>query len=124
MPLFQRHVFVCVNEREAGSEKGCCFSKGGKAVRDELKKQLAGLGLLGAVRANKAGCLDQCEHGVALVVYPEQVWYRGVKVEDVSEIVQSHILKGVYVERLLLPGQEELAGHSEKPLRLPIVDNA
>lgn len=121
MPRFQRHIFVCVNEREAASEKGCCASKGGQAVRDEFKKQLARKGLLGEVRANKAGCLDECEHGVAVVIYPEQVWYRGVRVEDVSEIVQSHILEGKYVERLRMesdipPGQE-----SPVPLRLPIV---
>jgi (2Fe-2S) ferredoxin len=122
MPLLQRHIFVCVNEREAGSEKGCCASKGGAAVRDELKKQLAGLRLLGEVRANKAGCLDQCEHGVAVVVYPEQVWYGGVGVEDVSEIVQKHILKGEYVQRLLIAGQDDVASDTARPLRLPIVN--
>jgi (2Fe-2S) ferredoxin len=121
--LLQRHIFVCVNEREAGSEKGCCFSKGGKAVRDELKKQLAGRGLLSQVRANKAGCLDQCEHGVALVVYPEQVWYGGVTVDDVSEIVEQHILLGQYVERLLIPGQDLSEQGAQEGVRLPIVDD-
>ncbi len=123
MSLLQRHIFVCVNERAADNEKGCCASKGGKAVRAELKKQLAGRGLLGVVRANKSGCLDQCELGVALVVYPEQVWYRGVRVEDVEEIVERHILKGEYVERLLIPGLKPDASDEAKPLRLPTVDN-
>ena len=125
MPSFQRHVFVCVNEREASSAKGCCFAKGGKAVRDELKKQLAAHKLLGIVRANKSGCLDQCEHGVAVVVYPEQVWYGGVRVEDVAEIVERHILNGEYVERLLMQGQEHLAEQGAgKPLSLPSVEGA
>jgi (2Fe-2S) ferredoxin len=124
MPCLQRHVFVCVNERDASSPKGCCFSKGGKAVRDELKKQLAVHKLLGIVRANKSGCLDQCERGVAVVVYPEQVWYQGVKVEDVREIVERHVLKGEYVERLLMDGQDHLANDPVgKALSLPIVDN-
>ena len=83
MAGFQRHVFVCVNERPPGNPKGCCKSKGSEAVRDELKKQLAALGLKGAVRANNAGCLDQCETGVTVVVYPEQVWYGKVTVADV-----------------------------------------
>ncbi len=115
LPL-DRHVFVCTNKREANSEKGCCASKGGDAVRDELKKQLAAHGLLKQVRANKAGCLDQCEHGVVMVVYPEQVWYGGVRVEDVREIVESHVLKGEYVERLLLAGQDQLVSLKGKSL--------
>jgi (2Fe-2S) ferredoxin len=122
MTLLERHIFVCVNEREAASEKGCCFSKGGKAVRDELKKQLAVRGLLSRVRANKSGCLDQCEHGVAMVVYPEQVWYGGVTVEDVSEIVDRHIVQGQYVERLLISGQEHSEDGAQASVRLPIVD--
>ncbi len=60
------------------------------------------------MRANKAGCLDECEHGVVVVVYPEQVWYRGVTVGDVEEIVERHILGGEYVERLMMSGQEHL----------------
>jgi (2Fe-2S) ferredoxin len=123
MPSLQRHVFVCINERDASSPKGCCFSKGGKSVRDELKKQLAARGLLGLVRSNKSGCLDQCERGVAMVVYPEQVWYGGVQVEDVTEIVERHILKGEHVERLLLPDQAHLQGSEPVPLSLPVVSD-
>ncbi len=121
MSLLQRHIFVCINEREAGSERGCCFSKGGKSVRDELKKELAGRKLLGVVRANKAGCLDHCEHGVTMVVYPEQVWYRGVTASDAKEIVERHILKGEYVERLLIPGQEH-DPNALVPLRIPVTE--
>lgn len=115
-----RHVFVCINEREPGAAKGCCSSKGGSAVRDALKKELARHGLLSAVRANKAGCLDQCEVGVVMVVYPEQVWYAGVTVDDVPEIVEKHILGGEVVERLLIDGQREhLAASQLTPIRLP-----
>lgn len=115
MPGFQRHVFVCVNERPPGNPKGCCKSKGSEQVRDELKKQLAALGLKGAVRANNAGCLDQCETGVTVVVYPEQVWYGHVTVEDVPELIERHILRGEYVERLMLPDQPHLAGRMSSP---------
>jgi (2Fe-2S) ferredoxin len=99
-PHFDRHVFVCTNQREPGHPKGCCADKGGEAVREELKRLLADKGLRGRVRANAAGCLDQCARGVTVVVYPEQVWYGGVRVEDVPEIVEQHLVGGVPVERL------------------------
>ncbi len=106
-----RHVFVCTNERLDCADRGCCSEKGGSQVRDALKKKLAGLGLLKRVRANKAGCLDKCEAGVVVVVYPERVWYGGVTLADVDEIVERHILEGEIVERLLLPNQTWLQGN-------------
>jgi (2Fe-2S) ferredoxin len=110
VPNLQRHVFVCINERPADNPKGSCMARGGALVRDELKQLLKTRGVGKAVRANNAGCLDQCEHGVAMVVYPEQVWYGHVTVADVAEIVDSHIIGGKPVERLLLPDQPQLAG--------------
>ena len=120
MAGFQRHVFVCTNERAPGNPKGCCKSKGSEAVRDELKKRVAEAGLKGIVRANAAGCLDQCATGVTVVVYPEQVWYGHVTVDDVPELVDRHILKGEFVQRLMLPDQAHLHGAtSAPPLELP-----
>ena len=55
------------------------------------------------VRANKAGCLDQCEKGPSVVVYPDAIWYGGVTEADVNEIVEQHILGGRPVQRLLMP---------------------
>jgi (2Fe-2S) ferredoxin len=55
------------------------------------------------IRANNAGCLDQCEHGVTVVVYPEQTWYGHVTVDDVTEIVDKHLVGGEVVTRLLIP---------------------
>lgn len=101
-------MFVCVNERPADHPKGCCKGRGGAEVRDRLKQELAARGLSKVVRANNAGCLDQCEHGVAVVVYPEQVWYGHVTVDDVPEIVERHLVGGQPVERLLLPDQPHL----------------
>ena len=66
---------------------------------NQLSKE-AGLG--GKVRINKSGCLDQCEHGPTVVVYPEAVWYGGVKPEDAEEIVREHLVGGRPVERLRL----------------------
>jgi (2Fe-2S) ferredoxin len=117
VPNLQRHVFVCVNERAADNPKGSCKPKGGEQVRDELKHLLKKRGCGKLVRANNAGCLDQCEHGVAVVVYPEQVWYGHVTVDDVAEIVDSHIIGGKPVERLLLPDQPQLAGKTLPELK-------
>ena len=120
MPSFQRHVFVCVNERAPGNPKGCCKAKGAEQVRDELKKRLYEIGLKGVVRANNSGCLDQCESGVTVVVYPEQVWYGHVTVADVPELIERHILRGEFVERLMLPDQPHLGGaRSAPPLAVP-----
>jgi (2Fe-2S) ferredoxin len=99
-PLFDRHVFICTNRREPGNPKGDCASKGSEEVRGEFKRLLHERGLKGRMRANASGCLDYCAHGVTVVVYPEQVWYGGVRVEDVGAIVEEHLVGGVPVDRL------------------------
>jgi len=100
MPLFERHIFVCTNQRPEGSQRGCCDPEGKRALQSMFKAALARRGLKGAIRANAAGCLDQCEHGPTVVVYPEAVWYGGVTANDVEQIVESHVVGGVPVERL------------------------
>jgi len=110
MPTFQRHVFVCENERDPSNPRGCCKAKGSVEVRARFKSELAQRGIKGAIRANAAGCLDQCERGVTVVVYPEQVWYGGVTVDDVAEIIERHLIRGEYVERLMMPDQFHLRG--------------
>ena len=102
MPFFERHLFVCENQRAADHPRGCCAAKGGAAVRARLKALIHEHGLQDRVRANAAGCLDQCEHGVTVVVYPEGVWYGAVTVADAEEIFARHVVGGVIVERLRL----------------------
>lgn len=115
MPSLQRHVFVCINERAADNPKGCCKLRGGIDVRDRLKAELSSRGLSKIIRANNAGCLDQCEHGVTVVVYPEQVWYGHVTEADIPEIVEKHLVGGEIVTRLLLPNQPHLADRTAFP---------
>jgi (2Fe-2S) ferredoxin len=115
MPSFQRHVFVCINERAPGNPKGCCKAKGGVDVRDRLKAELSARGLNKVIRANNAGCLDQCENGVTIVVYPEQVWYGHVTVDDIPEIVDKHLIGGQVVTRLALPDQPHLGDRTQFP---------
>ncbi len=94
------HVFVCTNERPAGHPRGCCKEKGSENLVKLFKEELSKAGLNKQIRAQKAGCLDVCESGPAVVVYPEGVWYGHVKPEDIKEIVQSHLIEGQPVERL------------------------
>ncbi len=103
MAEFERHVFVCINERAPGHPRGCCSVKDSVSIREVLKERCKLEGLAARVRINKSGCLDQCEHGPTIVVYPEAVWYGFVKTEDIEEIVQTHLIGGAPVERLVLP---------------------
>ena len=113
MPSFQRHVFVCINERPEDHPKGSCKRRGGVEVRDKLKAELTARGLSKIIRANNAGCLDQCENGVTVCVYPEQVWYGHVTEADVTEIIEKHLIGGEIVQRLLLPDQPHLGGKTQ-----------
>jgi (2Fe-2S) ferredoxin len=86
-------------------------------VREEFRKQIAQHGLRGTVRPNLAGCLDQCEHGPVVVVYPEQVWYGGVTPADVAEIVEKHLKGGVPVARLRIA--DDCVNNPQCPHRRP-----
>jgi (2Fe-2S) ferredoxin len=99
---FERHVFVCTNRREPESARGCCSPDGKGELQKHFKREIAEAGLKATVRANSAGCLDQCEHGPTVVIYPEQIWYGFVRPEDVREIVHQHLVSGRPVERLIL----------------------
>lgn len=103
MPKFEKHIFICGNQRPPGAARPCCDPRGQAELQKSFKEKLAQRGLKGKVRANQAGCLDQCEHGPNLVVYPDAVWYGRVTLADVDEIIDSHIVGGKPVARLLTP---------------------
>ncbi len=103
VPPYERHVFVCENERPPDDARGCCAAKGSRQIRARMKDAVKRAGLVGRVRVNSAGCLDQCAHGVTVVVYPEAVWYGHVTLEDVDRLVQDHLVEGRPVEDLRLP---------------------
>ena len=102
MKRFEKHIFVCENKRPDGHPRGCCSDKGSKEIRTLLKKRLAALGLKTKVRVNATGCLDACEYGVTVLVYPEQIWDGGVTLDDVEEIIQQHIIKGNPIKKLMI----------------------
>jgi (2Fe-2S) ferredoxin len=91
-PPFRKHVFVCLNERPPDSPE----------LLKKLKAALRARGLDEEIRANKAGCLDNCANGCSVVVYPDAVWYGHVTEADVEEIVEKHLVRGEPVDRLRL----------------------
>lgn len=100
MKRFNKHIFICENHRPEGHPRGCCAEKGSVEIRSKFKSRLKELGINSIIRINAAGCLDACEFGVSVVVYPEQYWYGGVTKDDVEEIIQSHLINNIPVERL------------------------
>jgi (2Fe-2S) ferredoxin len=104
MAKFEKHIFICTNQRPDGNPRGCCNPSGEAELHRVFKKKLRERGIPGdKVRANKAGCMEQCEVGPTVVVYPDAVWYGGVTPADVDEIIDSHIIGGKPVERLIIP---------------------
>ncbi len=103
MSYYQRHIFFCLNQRDNG--ENACLQHGAKEGFDHCKSRIksAGLSGPGGIRVNKAGCLDRCAGGPVAVVYPDAVWYSFVDNEDIDEIVDSHLVRGEPVERLILP---------------------
>jgi (2Fe-2S) ferredoxin len=102
LPAFERHVFVCHNTRPDGAPRPSCTLDGKSDLHTQLQQLTKAAGLAGKIRINKAGCLDQCEHGPVMVVYPEAVWYGNVRPEDAASIVSEHLVAGSPVDRLRL----------------------
>jgi (2Fe-2S) ferredoxin len=98
---FESHLFVCCNRRPDGHERGSCAAKGSEALRDYMKKRAKELGLKG-VRVNMAGCLDRCELGPCVVIYPEGIWYAVQSPEDVDAVLERHVRDGGRVPDLIL----------------------
>jgi (2Fe-2S) ferredoxin len=98
---FKKHIFICTNERADKSRKSCGEAHGLELV-GLFKKEIKDRGLNIEIRAQKAGCLDACDFGPALVVYPEGIFYGEVTSDDVLEIVESHLVKNIPVERLVI----------------------
>lgn len=103
---FEKHIFICTNQRAPGEKKSCGEACGLELIR-EFKKQMKDQNLNSRMRAQKSGCLDACEYGPTVVVYPEGVYYGAVTPADVNEIVQEHLLNNRPVERLIINFNEK-----------------
>lgn len=99
---YKYHVFFCTNQREGGRQ--CCGQHNASDIRAYAKEKISALGLAGEgkVRINSAGCMNRCELGPVIVVYPEETWYSYLNRGDIDEIIEKHLLGGERVERLLI----------------------
>lgn len=104
-PYFRVHIFACTNTRPDKHPRGSCAARGSVKLRDYMKARAKELGIDG-VRVNSAGCLDRCELGPVVVIYPEGVWYSVQATEDIDEILQTHVIDGGRVSRLLLKPED------------------
>lgn len=100
-PFYTAHIFVCCNRRQDDHPRGSCAARGSERLRDYMKARAKELRIPN-IRVNMAGCMERCEFGPALVIYPEGVWYRPETIADIEEILQVHVLGGGRVRRLML----------------------
>jgi len=98
---FEKHIFICTNERDENSLRKSCGSCGGLDLRKDLVRMINESGLKGRVRANKSGCLDVCEKGPAMVIYPNGFWYLDVKKKDIKKIFKKSIINNEPVSELI-----------------------
>ncbi|HEY5313701.1 MAG TPA: (2Fe-2S) ferredoxin domain-containing protein [Pirellulales bacterium] len=118
MPPFTHHIFVCCNRREPGHSRGCCDPDGRQALRDCFKAELKKRRLSASVRANQAGCLDQCELGPTVVIYPQGIWYGHVQPADVPRIIDETIVSGrILADLLIADDWLNTAGRGPDPSR-------
>ena len=104
--MYRSHVLVC-------GGTGCTSSHSAEII-EKLEQELKAKGLENEVKVIKTGCFGLCALGPVMIVYPEGCFYSEVKVEDVPEIVEEHLLKGRMVKRLLY--EETVHQDDIKPL--------
>lgn len=98
--IFDKHIFICTNQRAPEAPRKSCGEAHGMSIVEEFRKQLKEKKLPIRVRAQKSGCLDICDFGQTVAVYPDGVFYVNVQLEDVAEIIEEHIANNRPVERL------------------------
>ena len=108
--FYARHIFMCTNVRPDGHPRGCCMARateggGVEKLRGYAREKARQLGIE-SIRWNAAGCLDRCEFGPNMVIYPEGVWYKYESQEDIDEILQKHLVEGGRVARLMLQPEQ------------------
>ena len=102
MPRFRKHLFICNNKRSEDDPRGSCCEKNSDSLIDYAKKRVHELGLKGEIRVNKAGCLDACAYGPAMVIYPDDTWYSPKTKNDIEIILEKHILNNKIAEELVI----------------------
>ncbi len=117
--FYSQHIFCCTNERPPDAPRGSCKAKGSVELRNYMNARLKELGLKDGRRVNSAGCLDRCELGPVMVIYPEGTWYTYATKADIDEILERHVENGEKVERLLLTPDQKTLSEAQQDGRLP-----
>lgn len=100
MSPLKKHVFVCVQNRPAGNQRGSCQSKGSPRIYQAFVNEFDKRKLWSELRLTSSGCLGPCDEGASVVVYPEGVLYGHVGEADVSSIIEQHLLGNAPVGHL------------------------
>ncbi|MBK9477779.1 MAG: (2Fe-2S) ferredoxin domain-containing protein [Bacteroidetes bacterium] len=99
--IYDKHIFICTNERKNSPRLSCGEAHGSELIA-AFKAGIAKRESKITIRTQKTGCLDICDFGPTLVVYPEGIFYVGVQLSDVDEIIDEHLMNNRPVERLIL----------------------
>lgn len=105
MPAFTHHIFICTNQRSPGHRRGCCDPDGSSSLRSAFKAEVKRRNLNPLVRANSAGCLEQCEHGPTVAIYPQGIFYGNVTEADVPRIIEETVVHGRVLDDLLIASE-------------------
>jgi vanillate O-demethylase ferredoxin subunit len=106
-PFIEAHILCCCNQRPEGHPRSCCADRGGRNFMEAIAERVAESGL-DNVTVTETGCMERCELGPAMVIYPDAVWYSYANEDDIDEIIESHLKGGQRVERLVLDPDQKL----------------
>ncbi len=105
MPKPTHHILVCTQNRPPGNPRGSCSERGSRELMMKFFMETARLNLVPKVLVTESSCAGPCQFGPTVIVYPDGVWYQKVTPNDVTEILESHVLRGQPLQRLLLPNE-------------------
>ncbi len=106
-PFLEAHILCCCNQRPEGHPRSCCADRGGREFMETIARRIAESGL-DNVTVTEAGCMERCELGPTMVIYPDAVWYSYANQDDIDEIIESHLKGGRTVDRLVLDPDQKL----------------
>lgn len=103
MPVPEFQILVCTNERPPNAVKPCCNPRGGLDLYRRFKDRVRAHGLRDRVMVTRTGCLKHCSQGIAVAIWPQNVWMAGVTLNDVDEILTRVVIEGGDLPRLTMP---------------------
>lgn len=88
-PYFKKQIFVCTKQKPGPKES--CHPKDSEEIHKKLKEYVKDKGLQDKIRISKSLCQNLCSHGPVVSIYPENIIYKKVTIDDVGEITKKHI---------------------------------